>query len=205
MAGIRPYQAIQGGHDVLRHAPLGPTQTYDHWDPVQISSNQLITSPKDGSIILDDEFVGFAADDATGIIAASRSAAMVVQQGHGGTGGSAAENAIRSYIVPTPDQLWATNNFWTTAAGTTQDVVGGGDLQGVFQISSAAAGEWGLVDASATIADHVAARIINIVDERGVPFTADTADTACTGSPTTGPTIVFSIANIHALDQISGG
>lgn len=204
MGGFRPFQSPWG--PAKSSAPLGPSQTFGAFDPVMLSSNQLIATPKDGTIAFVAELLGFAATPAKGILAGSRTAGtgaleIASPKFFGDVG--ATENAVREFIRPTQGQLWATNNFWTAAAGTTQDVVGGGDLGGVFQISSAAAGQWGLVDAAATVATDVAARIVHIIDTDGNYFNADTADTTCTGD-LTGPTIVFEIANIDNLTQVTG-
>lgn len=209
MAGIRPFQHPSGGHGEVRTAPLAPSQTFDAWDPVELVSNQLTECDKDGSEILDSEFIGFAAGPATGNLAGSRTVAagsFTVQPGADGGGGGAVENALRGFITPYRGQLFATNNFFADATGAAQDGdgVGGSDIGGLYQIASAAGGNWGLVDAAGTPATDVCARIVRILNTRGEDFNADTADTPTTGSPTTGPTIVFEIANLDLLDQIGG-
>ena len=144
---------------------------------------------------------------ATGSLAGSRTAGTgTLEQAAPGNFGDvgASENTVREYIRLTQGQLWATYNFWTAVSGTTQDTIAGTDLGTVYQIASAVAGDWGLVDTAATVATHVAARVVHIIGTDGNPFNADTAETTATGDAS-GPLIVFEIANTHELTQVSGG
>tara|TARA_R110002020_G_scaffold68553_10_gene179370 strand:- start:2387 stop:3010 length:624 start_codon:yes stop_codon:yes gene_type:complete len=207
MGGFRPYQAPSGAIESKAFAPLGPSQSFDSYDPVYLLANQLTVTPKDGSVALVAELVGFAATPATGSLAGSRTAGTgTLEQASPGNFGDvgATENVVREYIRPTQGQLMATHNFWTNAAGTAQDVIGGADLGVLYQITSAAAGDWGLVDAAATVATQVSARVVQIIGTDGNPFNADTTDTTCTGD-TSGPLVVFEIANLHELTQVTGG
>lgn len=207
MAGISPFQSPHGAIESKASAPLGVNQTYGAFDPVRLVANQLTESIKDGSPILVGELLGFAATPATGALAGSRTAgAGALEQAspaHFGDVG-AAENTEREYIRLTPGQLFQTRNFFTTVAATTQDVIGGSDLGGLFQISGDTGTEWGLVDAAAVVTTDVAARVVKIYDVDGNPFNADTADTQATGTAA-GPLIVFEIANVHELTQVMGG
>ena len=204
MGGFRPFQSPHG--EVKASAPLGASQTFEAYDPVQLSGNQLVTCTVNTKI-LDDAFIGFAATPAKGILAGSRtsgSGALEIASPKFFGDVGAAENTIREYIRPTIGQYMATNNFWTAATTATQDVVGGGDLGALFQMSAPTGAEWGLIDVAGVPGTDACARIVMIFDTDGNRFNADTADTACTGD-TTGPTIVFEIVDLQGLDQVMGG
>jgi hypothetical protein len=184
-----------------------PSQTYDLCDPVYLIDTgadgalQIRESPKDGTAVLDDEFIGFAAEPAIGTLAASRAGATMNFTGRDGAG--ATENVMRTFITPYRGQLFHTLNFYTADTGATQDTIDGDDLGGVFVLCSAAAGDWGLSGAdAATVADEVACRIVAVLDANGIPRNADFA--AVTAG-TLATQIIFEIANLHTLDQISGG
>lgn len=211
MGGFRLYQSPHG--PAVGSAPLAASQTFEIFDPVRLVSNQLATAPKDGSVVLDDEFIGFAATGARGILANSRTsgtgALEIASPKFFGDVGAAA-NTIREYIRPTQGLLMATQNYWTSAAGTAYASVGGTDLGAIHPIASAAAGQWGLCDIAMTAGAvvpndvEVGARIVHVIDTDGNFFTAATADTLTTGT-LDGPTIVFEIVNLQVLDQVSGG
>jgi hypothetical protein len=173
-------------------------------------ANQLTRSPKDDTNILVGELIGFASEPATGSTAASRATVAAGSFERAAPGApfgdvGSQENAYRGYISLTPGQLWATSNFWTTVAATTQGTISGAELGDLFEISCAddATGEWGLVNAGPTVTADVAARLVYILNARGEPQNADFA--ATTTGPGTGITLVFEIANIHELTQVMGG
>ncbi len=200
MAGMRPFGSARGGHHEVGYAPLAATQTYDHGDPVFLVANKLTETTKDASVVLNAELIGFAAEPAEGYLAASRSTNMTIV--NPAEGGGTAQESMRKYYKLVPGQLFHTVNFWTAITGTTQDTIAGGDLGTVFQIASAVAGNWGLVDAAATVTSDVAARVIQVLDAAGRPFTGATGETT---AGTLATQIIFEIANIHELTQVMGG
>jgi len=209
MAGFHFGENPHGGHEMVFRAPLGATQTYDNADPVQIATNLLVECDRDGAVVLDSEFIGFAFGSALGQTAGSRATATSggsfdTATALGGPFGDvgATANVERTFVIPNRQTVMWTENYFADSTGAAQTTISDADLYDSRQICSAVAGDWGLSATAATAADHVSAMIVRIVDGLGNPFNANTA--ATTAGPGTGVRIYFIINNIELLDQISG-
>lgn len=208
--GIRPFRSPRGERGMVLNFPLAPSQDFEPGDPVQLVSQQLTSSPADGTEILVAEFLGFAAESATG-----------VSQVGGTPATTGTENEIRGVIIPTYDQTFITPNLWTAASATTRQRPLGTDIGTILQIAEntgagGAANEWGLEDSAATLATHATALVIAIYEDRsGNTVTAGQAgfdgtllgpgDPINADNTTTGVWVEFVIANPNLCQWGLGG
>lgn len=172
MSGFELHRVPENAERI--YAPLAPTQTFDHYDPVQLVSQQLTASPTDASEVLDSEFIGFACEPAAGITAASRASNPT-------NGFGAAENDMRTYLRGnTPGLLLKTKNYWTTPG--TQIAKNGNTIGTLHEISAVAATDiWGVESTAGGPGTDATALIEAILDEDGNPIDADTSLTAGEG------------------------
>lgn len=160
---------------VRRHAPLGTSQAFDVGDPVGTTSQQLTEAPQDGTEVLAGEYVGFAAEPATGIHSASRTGAA--------NGFGAAENDIRTYYpAKAPGLQLRTRNFWATGAAGTQAAKTGADIGRVLQLSCEnATSNWGVEETAGTTGTDAVAYVDAVLDDDMQLIDADATLTAGDG------------------------
>lgn len=184
MSGFHFAQDETGGHGSVCFGLGTASENYDHGDPVMITSDRLVETPRDGTEALQAEFIGFAFESAIGATAASRAAVATgvfeaASPGleHGDIGAGA--DRPRSYLFYDPNMILWTPNFWVTAAAGTQQTIASGDLYQFRQISATSAGVWGIEDTAGVAGTDVVAQILWYTGPRGVPLGA-TATTAAT-------------------------
>lgn len=175
-----------------RFAPLGDAETFDIADPVRLLSQQLSDCLDDASEILDHELVGFAAEPAEGIHAASRTNPSGLDYGLG-----AAENDWRTYYpAKAPGLVLRTRNYWTTPG--TQIAKPGSIIGTVKQITApSGTNNWGIDDTAGAVGTDAVAHILEVLDDDMQPVDADGSVAAGSGW------LVFRIVG-NTQDEIGG-
>ena len=167
--------------------PLAANQLFRPGDPVAIGSgptaNQLIASASNGAFLPPAGCVGIAAQGALGTQSPSRGTLT-----YGGTSALAAgptADTMRSFYPATDGLFIRTRNFWTTVAGTTQDVKTGALRGNFFQIAAENVADdiaqWGVVNAAGVLGTHLIAHIIDVLDGNRVPVISGATLTAGAG------------------------
>jgi hypothetical protein len=159
------------------YAPLGNSETFDIYDPVQFTSQQLSDSAAAADAELTDgDIVGFACEPAEGIHSGTRTSV------NAGDGFGAIENDWRTYFpFDAPGLQLRTRNFWADGDSTT-DVAKDGTLIGtVLGMIVNASGAYGLENALPGDATDAQFFVVAVLDNNMQPINADATQTAGDG------------------------